>query len=466
MRQIRRHYEIDMTHGPLFKKLLLFSVPLMITGILQLLYNAADIVVVGRFAGSTALAAVSSTSALINLTVNLFIGLSIGASVAVANHYGAGRHKDVNETVHTSVGISLIAGVVVGVFGVCMARKLLELTGTPDDVMDQAVTYLTIYFAGMPASMAYNFGAAVLRAVGDTRRPLYYLTISGLINVALNLVSVIGLGMGAAGVALATVVSQVVSAVLILICLCRSHGPIHLRFKSIRLHKDKLLEIAKVGVPAGLQSTIFSISNVMIQSSVNSFGSATMAGNGAASNLDSFVNIAMNAVCQAALSFAGQNMGAGRYRRIGKVALECSLMVTGIGLIMGFSMIALGHPLLSIYSTDEQVIAQGLIRLKIMCATYFTCGLMDTFACTLRGMGHSMLPMLVTGVGVVGIRITWLLTVFAANHSLVELYLSYPVSWVVTTLVHVGCFLVVYKKLIKRETPEEAPAVTSAPGAI
>ena len=279
-----------------------------------------------------------------------------------------------------------------------------------------------------------------------------------MVNVVLNLIAVIAFGMGAAGVSLATVVSQVVSAVLVTLCLCRSHGPIHLRFKDVRLHKDKLAEIAKVGIPAGLQSTIFSISNVMIQSSINSFGSATMAGNGTASNLDSFVNITMNAVGQAALSFTSQNMGAGQYRRIGKVAMECSLLILAIGLGMGFTIILLGRQLLGIYTLDQSVIDQGMVRLRIMCSTYFTCGLMDCIAYTLRGMGHSLTPMLVTVLGVVGIRITWLYTVFAANHTLVELYLSYPVSWTVTTSVHILCFFLVYKKLLKRESPMPAAA--------
>lgn len=448
-RRADRHYEIDMTNGPLLKKILLFSLPLMMTGILQLLYNAADIVVVGRFAGSQAMAAVGSTGALINLTVNLFIGLSVGASVAVANYYGASRYKDITQAVHTAMGISVIAGVAVGAFGMCSARMLLNLTGTPDDVMDQAVIYLTIYFAGMPAAMIYNFGAAILRAVGDTRRPLYYLSISGAVNVLLNLFTVIVLDMGAAGVGLATAVSQVISAVLVVVCLCRSHGPIQLRFRDIHIHKEKLFEIAKVGLPAGVQSTIFSISNVVIQSSINSFGSITMAGNAAGSNLDSFVNTATNAVCQAALSFAGQNMGAKKYRRVGKVVMQCSLLVLLIGLLLGFGMIALGRPLLGLYTVDPLVVEQGFTRLKIMCGTYFICGLMDTFACALRGMGHSLLPMLVSLVGVVGIRITWLYTVFVADHTLESIYLSYPVSWLVTLAAHMLCFFVVYKKLLK-----------------
>lgn len=450
-----RNYEMDMTSGPILKKLLIFSLPLMLTGILQLLYNAADIVVVGRFAGSEAMAAVGSTASLINLTVNLFIGLSVGASVSVANHYGAGRYKEVNEAVHTSIGISLVAGVAVGIFGIFMARNLLHLTGTPDDVIDQGAAYLTIYFAGMPASMIYNFGAAILRAVGDTRRPLYYLTISGLANVVFNLISVIVFGMGAAGVALATVISQVISAALIVSCLCFSHGPIHLRPREIRIKKDRLLEIARVGLPAGIQSTVFSISNVMIQSSVNSFGSITMAGNAAGSNLDSFVNTATSAVSQAALSFTGQNMGAHNYKRVGLVLRSCSALVTAIGLVLGFGVIALGHPLLSIYTSDAQVIEQGLVRLRIMCSTYFICALMDTFACTMRGMGYSFWPMVVTLLGVVGIRVTWLMTVFAANHTLFSLYLSYPVSWGITVVAHATCFFVLYRKLLRTHDASE-----------
>ncbi|MEF9973524.1 MAG: MATE family efflux transporter [Clostridia bacterium] len=452
---IKRHYEMDMTEGPLFKKLLLFSVPLMLSGVLQLLYNAADIVVVGRFAGSTALAAVGSTASLINLLINLFIGLSIGASVVIARYYGAGQHKDVSQAVHTAILVAGVAGVVVGIFGFLMSRTLLTMTGTPDDVMDQAVLYLQIYFLGLPASMTYNFGAAILRAVGDTRRPLYYLTIAGFVNVVLNLISVIAFGMGVAGVAIATVVSQVVSAVLVIICLCRSHGSIHLRIKDLRIHRDKLLAILHVGLPAGIQSTVFSISNVLIQSSVNSFGSAVMAGNAAASNLDSFVNITMNAVSQAALSFTGQNMGAKNYRRIGRVVAQCSMLVLGIGLVLGAGMISVGRTLLGIYTIDPQVVAYGMIRLEILCGTYFLCGLMDTFASVLRGMGHSMAPMLVTLFGVCGIRITWLYTVFAAQHTLPELYMSYPVSWLVTLAVHILCFAVVYKKLRSAEQRPE-----------
>lgn len=453
MKVSQARYEIDMTQGPLLHKILLFSVPLMLSGSLQLLYNAADIAVVGNFSGSTALAAVSSTSSLINLIVTLFIGLSVGVNVCVSTHYGAGRAKEASQAVHTAIAISLIAGVGAGIFGLFAARKLLTLMGSPEDVIDQATLYLTIYFTGLPASMLYNFGAAVLRAIGDTRRPLYYLTISGLINVGLNLLTVICFRMGVAGVAIATVSSQVISAVLVLICLVRSHGVIQLNLKGIRIFGPRLKEIARVGIPAGLQGMIFSASNVLIQSSVNSFGSAVMAGNGAGQNLDGFLNIATNSVAQAGLAFSAQNVGAGKYRRVGRVLLVCLLLAVCIGLGLGLLLNAFARPLLRIYSNEAAVIENGVIRMRIMCLTYFLCAVMDVFANTIRGTGHSVAPMLVTALGVVGIRLGWLFFVFPSNRTLEVLYYSYPVSWIATSLVHAVCFIFIYRKLLKRAPP-------------
>lgn len=447
----RARYEIDMTQGPLLRKILLFAVPLMLSGSLQLLYNAADIAIVGVFTQDhTAQAAVTSTSSLINLVVTLFIGLSVGVNVCVSTHHGAGRAKEASQAVHTAIAISLIAGVGAGLFGLFAARKLLILMDSPADVIDQATLYLTIYFAGLPASMLYNFGAAVLRAIGDTRRPLYYLTISGLINVGLNLITVIFFGMGVAGVALSTVASQVVSAILVLICLVRSHGVIHLRPKEIRIVAPRLKEIARVGIPAGLQGMIFSASNVLIQSSVNSFGSVAMAGNGAAQSLDGFLNVTTNSVAQAGLAFSAQNVGARKYRRVGRVLVVCLLLSMGVGLGLGLLMYAFAGPLLRIYTKDAQVIAHGLIRMRVMCLTYFLCAVMDVFANTIRGTGHSVAPMLVTALGVVGIRLGWLFFVFPSNRTLEMLYYSYPVSWIVTSLVHAVCFVSIYRKLLKR----------------
>ena len=446
-----KNYEMDMCNGPLMRKIISYCVPLALSGILQLLYNAADIIVVGRFSGPTALAAVGSTGALINLIVNLLIGLSVGASVCVANDYGAGKLSDVRETVHTAMLISVVGGVLVSVVGIVFARTFLGWMGSPDDVIDQATLYLRIYFAGMPLNMAYNFAAAILRALGDTRRPLYYLTISGAVNVLLNLVFVIVFHMGVAGVATATVASQLVSTALIVTCMIRSHGAIHLEPRELRVHGDKLLRIVRVGLPAGLQGTIFSISNVLIQSSINSFGSIAIAGNSASSNLEGFMYTAMNSVYQAALSFAGQNMGARKYTRLKKVLTSCLLIVTVIGMGMGLIVYLLRYPLLGVYSTEPDVVSYGIVRLELFCLTYFTCGMMDVLVGQMRGMGYSVMPMIVSLVGVCGIRIGWIYTIFQYEHTLMSLYLSYPVSWVSTGAVHFASFLYVYSK-IKRRT--------------
>ncbi|MBP7176115.1 MAG: MATE family efflux transporter [Thermoclostridium sp.] len=441
-------HEIDMCSGPLFMKIVVFSLPLMLSGLLQLLYNAADIIVVGRFAGPTALAAVGSTGSLTNLIVSVFMGLSVGSSVAVAQYYGAGDYHHVSEVVHTSIATSLVASVIVSIFGITMAEKLLAAMGTPPDVLSQAALYLRIYFAGMPASMLFNYGSSILRAVGDTKRPLIYLTISGVLNVVLNLVFVIFFHMGVAGVALATIISQALSAVLVVICLVQFNGSVKLNIRSIRFHKDKLLQLIRIGLPAGLQGSIFSLSNVLIQSSVNSFGSSVMAGNSAAQNIEGFIYVAMNTIYHTALTFTGQNVGAREYKRVRRVFWICSMLVTGIGLVMGFSALLGGQFLLGIYAPgNAEVIGYGLIRMSIICSTYFLCGLMDTFVGMLRGMGASLTPMLVSIIGVCGFRIAWVYTVFAQHRTLETLYYSYPVSWIVTAFIHLICYFIIIRRL-------------------
>ncbi len=439
-----------MCTGALLPKLCAFAFPLALSSILQLLFNAADIVVVGKFAGNTALAAVGSTGALINLIVNLFIGLSVGTNVLVARYYGSGQRKELRETVHTSIATSLVAGVILIFLGFFLAKPLLALMGSPADVIDQATLYMQIFFLGMPANMLYNFGAAVLRSVGDTKRPLYFLLLAGVVNVILNLLFVICFHLGVAGVAIATIISQYISAVLVFICLLRSNGPYHLRLQELRITKDKLIGLAKIGLPAGMQGAIFSISNVLIQSSINSFGSTAMAGSTAAANIEGFVYAAMNAFHQAALSFTGQNLGAKKYDRIGKVMWNCVLLVTLVGFIFGMGAYLLGTPLLSIYSSDPDVISYGLERMLCICTIYFLCGIMDVFVGSLRGMGFSIAPMIVSIVGVCGFRVLWIYTVFAAQRSLFVLYLSYPISWILTALIHFGCYLVLHRKLTKR----------------
>lgn len=449
----RRSYEMDMCRGPLLGKLLVFAFPLMLSGILQLLFNAADIVVVGRFAGSQALAAVGSTGAVSNLIINAFIGLSIGANVLVARSVGAGQREEASRAVHTSILLSLICGAALVALGVVLARPLLELMGTPEDVIEMSTVYMRIYFCGMPVVMLYNFGAAILRSVGDTKRPLYFLIVAGVINVLLNLFFVVVLGMDVDGVALATVLSQAVSAGLIVLCLARMEGPCRLNLKRLHIDKDKMIQIARIGLPAGLQGCVFSLSNVLIQSSVNSFGSVAMAGNTSASNIEGFVYTGMNAVYQTALSFTSQNLGAGQYKRIGKVMRLCLALVCSVGLFMGLTAYLFRAPLLSLYSSDPAVIQYGGMRMLFICTLYFLCGVMDVMAGMMRGMGYSLAPMIVSLTGACGLRVLWIFTIFASYRTLPSLYLSYPISWAVTALAHLGCYWYVRRKMPKEDVP-------------
>lgn len=442
-----------MCNGPIFKKVVLFAFPLMLSGILQLLYNAADIIVVGQFSSIDAMAAVGSTSSLINLLTNVFIGLSIGVSVLISKFYGAGQQKDIFETVHTAIGLSLICGILVGILGFIFAGTMLEWMDSPENVLPKATLYMKIYFLGMPAFMIYNFGSAALRAVGDTRRPLYYLTISGIINILLNLLFVIVFNLSVMGVALATIISQYISASLIIWCLVKTDGACRLSLKHIRIHFRKLGAILRIGLPAGIQSSLFSISNVLIQSSVNSFGSTVMAGNTAAASLEGFVYTAMNSMSQASLSFTGQNFGAGQLKRIKRIAGICLASVSVVGLILGMAFYLLGTPLSRIYSPDQAVIDVSLIRLEIICTTYFLCGIMEVLVGLLRGMGQSLLPTTVSLLGACAFRVLWIYTVFAADKTLTTLYISYPISWLLTSFIHLVCFFIVYfynkRKLLK-----------------
>lgn len=445
-------YEMDMCNGPLLGKILIFAIPLMLSGILQLLFNAADIIVVGRYAGSQALAAVGSTGSLINLLINVFMGFSVGVNVLVARYYGAHDEKNISDTVHTAIMTSIVSSIILVFVGIFASKPLLSLMGTPDDVLDQAVLYMRIYFAGMPVIMMYNFGSAILRAIGDTKRPLYFLLIAGVVNVLLNLCFVIIFHMGVEGVALATVISQVISSGLILRCLAKMPGALRLHFKLIKIHKEKLIEIIKIGLPAGMQGAIFSISNVLIQSSINSFGSIAMAGNTTSSNIEGFIYTAMNAFYQTNLSFTSQNYGGKKYGRINRILFTCLACVTVIGAGLGFLVIAFARPLIHIYSTDPEVVSYAVLRLGIICSTYFICGIMDTLVGTMRGLGYSILPMIVSLTGACGLRIVWIFTVFAIDRSLTILYLSYPVSWLVTAIAHMICFLVIRRKFPKTDS--------------
>lgn len=447
---MKKSYEIDMCSGPLLPRILLFAFPLICSGVLQLLFNAADIIVVGRFAGSHAMAAVGATSSLIALLVNFFIGISVGANVLIARFCGGGDYDDAQETVQTALWTAVAGGVLLVVIGVAAARPMLEWMATPDEVLEQAVLYMRLYFLGMPATMLFNFGAAVLRAVGDTRRPLYFLLISGVANVCCNLFFVIRLGMGVAGVAAATVIAQCISAGLIVLCLTRMDGMCHVDLKNIHFHRDKFSRMMLIGLPAGLQSVIFNISNVLIQSSVNSFGATVVAGNTAASNIEGFVYISMNALYQTSLSFTSQNLGARQFKRIDQILVRCLVIVTVIGLVMGNGAHLLGPHLLGIYSDEADVIAFGMERLGVVAVTYALCGIMDVVAGSVRGLGYSMLPMLVSIVGACVFRVIWIFTVFRMLHTQFSLYVSYPISWVLTIMAHLACYCIVRRKVRQR----------------
>ena len=442
----RISYRMDMTEGPLTTKIIKFTIPVMLSGILQLLFNTADVIVVGRFTGKTALAAVGSTGSLINLLVSLFMGLSIGTNVLVARYQGAKDDKSVSETVHTSIALGIVGGLILLIIGIVATRPLLEMMATPEDVIDQSTLYMRILFFGMPLNLILNFGAAILRAIGDTKRPLYYLTIAGVINLFLNIFLVTVFSLGVAGVAIATVISEGVSCVLILLCLKHETGAIRLYFNRIKINPSKCVDIMKIGLPAGLQGCIFSISNVLIQSSVNSFGSTVMAGNTAASNIEGFVYVSMNSLHQTCISFTSQNFGAGKFKRIKKVLINCLIIVAITGLVLGNSAYFFGKFLLSAYNNEAEVISYGLIRLSIISTMYFLCGLMDVMVGAMRGIGYSILPMIVSLVGACGLRILWIYTVFVKFRTLDILFISYPVTWTITFLSHLVCYYIVTRK--------------------
>lgn len=444
-------HEIDMTAGPVLKKMLIFSMPLMGSSILQLLFNAADIIVIGRFAGENSLAAVGATTSLINLLVNLFVGLAIGANVLTARYCGSHNGKDVSETVHTSIAMSLVCGMGLAIIGIFISRPILASMGTPDEILPLSAIYMKIYFAGMPAMMVYNFGSAVLRAKGDTARPLMYLALAGVLNVGLNLFFVISLNMDVAGVAAATSISQCLSAFLILRCLSRENDAFKLQRKLLRIHKQKMKMILQIGLPAGFQGMLFALSNVIIQSSINSYGKYVMAGSAASANIESFTYFAMNAFYQAAISFTSQNVGAGRYDRIRKI-LICSIscaVVTGI--VVGNLTCIFGRPLLEIYTDSDLVVTEGIRRMVFIAAPYFICGIMDTMAGMIRGLGYSVLPMIVSLLGACVLRIVWILTVcqLPAFHHVEYVYASYPVTWAITATAHVICYIIITKKIKK-----------------
>lgn len=443
------HRQVEMTAGPLLPNVLSFAVPLILSGMLQLLYNSADIIVVGRFADSVAMASVGATTSLIHLLVSLLMGLSVGASVAVARAAGAGDRDGVHRAVHTSMALAVLSGAALGVLLLVLSRPLLEMMGCPADVVGGAQLYLNIYAVGLPASLVYNYGAAILRAVGDTKRPLYYLTVSGLVNVVLNVALVAGLRLGVAGVAIATVVSETISAALVLASLIASHGDVRFEPKKTRIERRSLSMILRIGIPAGLQSSMFSISNVLIQSAINSFGAAAIAGNTAAASIEGFATTVSNSISQAALTFSSQNMGAEKYARVRRVLLVCLAATFVGGLTLGLLIYTFGTPLLALFNTDPAVIASGLVRVRHNMPLYVLFCMQDTFVGQLRGVGYSLLPTITSLSGICLLRVVWLYTAFAASPTLDTLYLSYPVSWAATLFALVVCYAVVVRKMPK-----------------
>lgn len=445
----KNKYEIDMINGTIMPKLITFAIPLMLSGILQLLFNAVDIIVVGRFSGSQSLAAVGSTSSLINMLTNLFIGISLGANVLAARFYAAGKHKEMSETVHTSILTAFISGVLMIFVGIFFSRPALELMDTPSDVIELATLYMRIYFVGMPFFMLYNYGAAILRAVGDTKRPLIFLVVSGVTNACLNLLLVIVFKMDVAGVAIATVISQMISCVLVLICLYKTDAVYQLRFKKLRIKWEYLGQIFRIGIPAGIQSTLISFSNVLLQSSVNSFGSIAMAGYTAANNVLSFLYMGANSITQACMSFTSQNYGARKPKRMDKVLVDGLILQVVICLTLGVLAYVFGNQVSNIYTDDPNVIKCSVEILALTTVPYFLCGFMDTFPGVLRGMGRSTVPMILCLLGTVGVRILWIYCFFPHNRTLGYLFVSYPVSWIATIVMQLIYYIFIRKEVHK-----------------
>ncbi len=441
---------MDMQSGNLLKKIIIFTIPVILSSILQLLYNAVDLIVVGRYCGDVSLAAVGSTGALTNLIINLFIGVSVGANVTIARAIGQKDEDKVHKLVHTAILFSLISGAILTVFGVFTARTWLEIMDTTDDCIDLATTYLQIYFAGMIFNMLYNFGAAILNAVGETRKPLLFLGIAGLANVGLNFFFVLELHLDVAGVAIGTIVSQAISSTMVVICLIKRKDLLHLNLKKLRLHGRCLKEMILIGLPAGIQGSLFSISNVFVQTAVNSFhDTLIVSGNTAAANIEGFVYASMNAFYQGCITFTSQNFGAGKLKNCKKVSLYSIICVVCTGIVLGYSAFFCGKYLLKIYTSGDDAIQYGLIRMSYICLTYFLCGIMDVLVGSLRGLGHSIVPMIVSVLGACAFRIVWIQTFFKSHHTLQNLYISYPISWILTASIHFISLIIIFKKLKK-----------------
>ena len=451
-----KQYEIDMTHGGIFGKLIQFSIPLVLSSMLQLLFNAVDVIVVGRYVGSQALAAVSSNTALINIFTTLFIGVSLGVNVTVAQHFSTNDDGNVSETVHTAILSALIIGIVIGILGSTCGRTMLELMGCPDDVIELSTIYLKIYFMGMPFFMLYNFGAAILKAIGDTKRPLIFLLIAGIINAIFNVYLVVRWNLGVAGVAISTVTSQCISSILVIITLLKTDRSYRLIPYKLHINWSILGDILKIGIPAGLQSMVVNIANATIQSNVNSYGSVAMAGYGTYMNVNGFIYVTVNSVTQTAMTFVGQNYGVRDLKRVDKICAECAILSFLGGTLVGVIIYLLGRYIFGIYSSDPDVINTALMIAPFIALPYGLCGIMDTLPGCMRGMGYSTVPMLIHLFGVVVFRFIWMATAYKHFHTLIVLILSFPISWVITSMLQFIALMVIRKKVRKQVELEAA----------
>ena len=442
--------KVDMTEGPFLKKMIAFAIPILVSGLLQCFYNAADLIVIGQFRGDVAVAAVGSTGSITSLCVSLFLGLSVGAGVCVAHHIGAGEGVEVKKVLHTSVLLAIILSTIVAVAGFFSARYLLELMDTPAEVIPYATLYLRIIFLGVPGSMIYNYLAAIMRSAGDSKRPLIFLALSGLANVGLNILLVVGFGMGVEGVAIGTIAAQYLSAIMALVYLGRSSGVLKFSPRDLRIHGGKLRKILMIGVPSGINSSLFGLSNVLIQSSINSFGDQVVAGSAASANLEAFIYIAMNAIYHVTITFVGQSVGARKYKNIRRLVLYSCAIVFVIGISSGLFTLILRNYLIRLYVTSPEAMAAAMDRAWIIMPTYFLCGLMEVFCGTLRALDRSVLSMIISLCGACGLRILWLATVFEWYRAPQTVYISYPVTWVITCLLYIFFIVITAKKITKK----------------
>ncbi len=442
----------NMTEGKIFSPMLIFTLSVMATALLQKLYSTADIIVVGQFLGGDAVASIGATSSIEGLTIGLFFGLSMGAAVSVSHKYGARDYEEVGEYINTIFTLATVLGIVTGIFGFCTARTFLELMKTPDDIIDASTLYLKIVYIGIPGSFINNYAAATMRAMGDSKHPFIFFSISGLLNFVLNIISVAIFKMGVDGVAIATVISVYFSTFLIFRYFLKLKAPLNFDFKKMNLNKKRVMQILRYGVPSAIQSMMFSLSNVLIQSSINSFGTVAISANAAASNIEGFLNLACNSSHQAALTYVGQNIGAKKYDRIKKIVAYNLIIVTVTGMLFSYMSIFFGRPLLALFLPgDYEAIEAGMIRIIINGIPYFIFGLMDTMGGIMRGLGRSVFPTVVAFIGICVFRVVWIYTVFAAYPTLEVLYYSYPISWAMTFIAHFISFVFVFRGMLKRQ---------------